>query len=351
MKKDELENKILGCLSMVAIGDALGMPTHDLTSDEISRRFGGPVRDFHPPGPDSRVHPRHRAAEITDDTLLTLAAARSYLEGRGRVDPLSVARGTAAALARARESGREMMFGPSTRRCVEALEAGLDPLAAALAEKHPLSGASNGGAMKVSPAGLVHPGDLEAAAADALTICLPSHATVAGVSAAAAIAAGVAEAVTPRADVYSVAQACLWGAAAGERLAVERVRRTPLPSLPERIKLAIQLVLTAGDPVAANRRLVEVIGAGLAAYESVPAAIGVFLANGGVPEKCVLAGANIGYDTDTIASLAGALSGALHGFAGVPVKWYERVVEVNGLDLAGLARDLADLASGAGGGS
>ena len=154
MNHKYLEDKILGCLSMAAIGDALGMPAHDMTIDEIAERFGGPIRDFHPAQPDSRVHPGYGAAEITDDTLLTLATAKAYIIGQGRIDSETTARLTAEAFEQAKAAGRDRMFGPSTRRAVEALASGQDPVAAALSDQHPAGGASNGAAMKISPVGV-----------------------------------------------------------------------------------------------------------------------------------------------------------------------------------------------------
>jgi ADP-ribosylglycohydrolase len=53
------------------------------------------------------------------------------------------------------------------------------------------------------------------------------------------------------------------------------------------------------------------------AFESVPAAVGVLAATGGDPFETVRAGVRIGGDTDTIAAMAGALAGALHGYAAV----------------------------------
>jgi ADP-ribosylglycohydrolase len=62
----------------------------------------------------------------------------------------------------------------------------------------------------------------------------------------------------------------------------------------------------------------------------------------------VLGGANIGRDADTVAAMAGAMAGALHGAGAVPSGWRERVNVVRGhciravagTDLAELARDL-----------
>jgi ADP-ribosylglycohydrolase len=42
--QDKVYGKILGCLGMVAIGDAMGMPCHDMTTDEIRQRFNEVTR-------------------------------------------------------------------------------------------------------------------------------------------------------------------------------------------------------------------------------------------------------------------------------------------------------------------
>ena len=85
------------------------------------------------------------------------------------------------------------------------------------------------------------------------------------------------------------------------------------------------------------------IGTGLAAYESIPTAIGIFVACGGDPMKSVLAGANVGFDTDTIASMAGALAGTLKGFDSVPMELFSKVQRVNQLDLEKVAAGLEKL--------
>lgn len=54
-----------------------------------------------------------------------------------------------------------------------------------------------------------------------------------------------------------------------------------------------------------------------------------------------------GRDTDTVAAIAGALAGAVHGASAVPAAWQEILHGWPGLDAAGL-RDLAVAATGAG---
>jgi len=329
---------------MVAIGDALGMPAHDMTAGQIRERFNGPLRSFKAPLEDSRVHAGMCAGQVTDDTLLTLAVAKAYIDHQGQITPRIIADYSAETVRKATAQGLGTMFGPSTRKSIELIDEGRDPVEAFLKEKHPMAGASNGGAMKVSPAGLIHPGDINGAVNDALMVCLPSHATQTAISAACAVAAGVSEAMTSQATVFSVVKAALAGAEIGEQVGAKKARVVPLPSVHDRIRLAVSLALQSGTVHEACKHLSHILGTGLAAYESIPTAIGIFVAAAGNPAKCVVAGANIGNDTDTIASITGALAGALQGFDGIPKRLFYEVERVNRLGLRDVARGLREIA-------
>ncbi|MDD9301333.1 MAG: ADP-ribosylglycohydrolase family protein [Desulfobacter sp.] len=339
-----LYKKILGCLSMVAIGDALGMPCHDMTTDQILERFKGPVKTFYPPFDDTRVHSTLGAGSITDDTLLTLALADAYIQNKGEITLSSICTCFLKTYQQAVDAGCKTMFGPSTRRAMDLVAAGKDPVKEGLAQNHPTAGASNGAAMKISPVGLVHPGDLDAAIEDAVMVCLPSHCTQTAIASAAAMAAGVAQALSDEADVFSVVQAALYGARRGETLGIKRARTVPLPCVADRIELAVSLAVKARDLEEANRLFASIIGTGLSAYESIPTALGIFVAAAGDPCQCVIGGANVGYDTDTIASMAGALAGALNGFDKVPETLFQGVVKANDLCLEQTARGLEQIA-------
>lgn len=336
-------NNILGCLSMVAIGDALGMPAHDMTIEEIVKNFDGELKNFEAPPADSRVHKGMGPGQITDDTLLTLSVADAYIKNRGTISPRIIAESTSEVVTDYSERGLDKMFGPSTRSAVHRFLKGDDPQTLFMGEKHPETGASNGGAMKISPVGLVHPGDPEGVLADTLAVCLPTHGTQTAISAAAAIASGISEAMDAEADVFSVVKAALRGAKAGALMGGKTGRIVPLPSVSKRIGQAVSIALESPDIWAANREFSETIGTGLAAYESIPTAIGIFVACGGDPLECVIAGANVGFDTDTIASMAGALAGALKGFDAVPKALFKEVQLINHLDLEKTAADLENL--------
>ena len=86
------------------------------------------------------------------------------------------------------------------------------------------------------------------------------------------------------------------------------------------------------------------VGNSVMTVESVPAAVGIFVAAGGDPLESVVGGTNVGNDTDTIAAMAGSLAGALRGIAAVPVDLVTTVKAVNSEDIEGLARGLTDLA-------
>ena len=74
--------------------------------------------------------------------------------------------------------------------------------------------------------------------------------------------------------------------------------------------------------------------------ETVPVTVALFeLAEGDV-EKCVTYGANFGRDADTIASMCGALGGALNGVDGIRADWAEKAQRLTATDQQELAHDL-----------
>lgn len=131
------------------------------------------------------------------------------------------------------------------------------------------------------------------------------------------------------------------GARLGEAIGCERGREVAGPSIARRIGLAAQTAAQASDFDTAVRDLAEVVGSSLATADSVPAAIGLVVAAGGDVNRTVVGAANIGDDTDTVGTMAGAVAGTFGGRGAVREDWYERVCATNDLDLEGLAGDFA----------
>ena len=69
-----------------------------------------------------------------------------------------------------------------------------------------------------------------------------------------------AEALTVDADVYSVTQACLWGARRGEEIGAAEGRVVAGPSVTRRIEIAIEEALRARDLEDALRRVEASVG-------------------------------------------------------------------------------------------
>jgi ADP-ribosylglycohydrolase len=235
--------------------------------------------------------------------------------------------------------------GPTTRVALVRLKAGEDPATVGRGSVHNGTGTTNGAAMKIAPAGWMNPGSIEGAVASAVAVALPTHNTQIAIAGAAAIAAGCAEAVREAATVDTVVQACIRGAELGEQEGLRTGREAPGPSVPQRIRFAVDIAESAPTLEAAVERIGALVGSGLAAAEAVPAAVGLFRAADGDVRATATACANVGDDTDTVGCMATALAGSLRGRAGIPQDWYELITTVNELELDQLAKRLAAAAS------
>jgi ADP-ribosylglycohydrolase len=337
---DFLKTRIHGSLAAAAVGDALGYPVHELSQGEIGRRFGGPLNSFHPPVPDNPYHRDMQPGQVTDDTILTLLVSEALIEADGVLDARYFGNRFAEWARSTDVWETSPMFGPTTKDRLVRLMKGEDPVRVGSSGSRSTEGATNGAAMRIAPAGLVNPDDPAGAVRLSLQISLPTHGTGVAVSAAAAIAAGVAAALGGGADVFSVADAAIFGAREGALLARDVARDVPAPDVSLRIEKGIAAALHPADIYESCRRITDAVGNGMAAYETVPAAVALFVAARGDPERTILGGANIGGDTDTIASIAGGLAGALRGIEEVPQELYRTVEEVNGLDLGHVSERL-----------
>ena len=351
-----LEERITGALVGAAVGDALGGPVEGFSPEQITERHGGRVRGIVGPwyGDDWRtarpIAPYHKGdGHITDDTLMTHALVRVYATVRDHLDAYAIAEHLVP----------DLMTNP---RWIPELQTEALPLQRIfLAEKWLVArvhyghvdpreaGNGNivncGAAMYMAPVGLVNAADPARAYAEALDIA-GAHQSSYGREAAGVFAAAVAAACAPGATPDSVVAACLALAKDGTRAAIESVcevaaRHRDFESALRPLRAAVAPYDTVGDdyrsPSLGARRPSR-----LHSIEELPVALGMLVVSGGDFRHAVLGSVNYGRDCDSIATMAGALAGALG--SRVPAEWAKRVAEASRLELAAPARELAVVA-------
>ncbi len=328
---DRAQDRALGALYGLAIGDALGMPTQLLSPAQVRARFGR-IDRFVAAAADHPIARGLPAGRITDDTEQAVLLGQALVDGGGVLDPRRFAQALMDWERDVAARGGLDLLGPSTRRALEALNAGVPPAEAGR------TGDTNGAAMRIAPLGIAcPPGPVAVLVERVAETSRPTHNTGVAIAGAAAVAAAVSAGVAGaswRGALAAAMEAARLGAAEGRWVAGADVAA--------RIAWAVDLV--SGLPEdQAGRQIVELVGTSLATQESVPAAFAVLAATGGEPWRAALLAANLGGDADTVGAIAGAVGGACVGLAALPAEAVAMIRQVNGLDLEPLARALLAL--------
>lgn len=289
-------DRAVGCLLGLACGDALGGPVEFIDRAMIAARFPDGLREFVGGG---WLH--LAPGEITDDTQMTLALARSLTS-----DGLDMALMTAEFLAWYRSNPKDI--GNTTRAALALLAEGVPPEESGVTVSNSMGdrGAGNGSVMRCAPV--------------AIRFCTDPERLV---------SASLASAAITHAD-----RRCTWGAVAinqaiahvlhgGGRDGVVAAAVHGIPD--EDVVVAVR---SAGD------RPREQVKSGGFVLDTVGAALWCLLTQDGY-EETVVAAVGLGDDTDTTAAVTGALAGALYGVQAIPARWRDTVQHRNEI------RDLA----------
>ncbi|MEV0319591.1 ADP-ribosylglycohydrolase family protein [Streptomyces sp. NPDC050658] len=350
-----LPERITASLVGAAVGDALGGPVEGYSPEQIVERHSGRVHGIVGPWNADRwrtarpIAPYHKGdGHVTDDTLLTHALIRVYAAVRGHLDAYSVADHLVP----------DLMTNP---RWIPELEAEALPLQRIfLAEKWLVArihyghvdpreaGTGNivncGAAMYMAPVGLVNAAHPYGAYREALDIA-GAHQSSYGREAAGVFAAAVAAACTPGATPASVVDTALSLAKDGTRAAIEAVaevaaRHRDFESALAPLRSAVAPFDTVG-PDYRNPSLGARRPSRLHSIEELPIALGMLLVGEGDYRRTVLGSVNYGRDCDSIATMSGALAGALGSAA--PPEWSKTVAEASRLDLHAPATTLTEV--------
>ncbi len=275
----DLKDRFAGCLLGLAVGDALGGRFEAQSSEGIRSRF--PTIDRLMAYPQDELW-------YTDDTQMAIAVAEALVE-RGEIVEEVLCRAFVANYVPSRGYGR------GARAVLEEMEDGGDY--AAVAESHfPGGSFGNGAAMRVAPVGLVFRNDHREVFEQARLSALPTHRHPLGIEGAQLLALAVA--LVSRTSHF-------------DRDAYFPTLIAACGSVEYRAKME------AASQVRAPEHLAE-LGNGIEALHSVPTAITSFALSPGSFEDTVGNVILLGGDTDTMAAMAGAVSGAYLGVSRLP---------------------------------
>lgn len=296
-----------GALLGAACGDALGAPFEG--SRAVSRML---VENW---------MTSTRAMRYTDDTAMTLVLARHLITTGGAIAEDQLA----SDFAEEWQAEPHRGYGAGPPRIFRAVLAGEDWSSVARSAFQGTGSWGNGGAMRVAPVALLpHP------VAERIRLArrqaAVTHAHPLAQDGAALQCAAIAQAAIT----------------AGERLSADDFCATLSEHVttPE-FRTALDGIQDVAPPGASPREIATRLGADITALGSVPTAIALFLSNPDDPEAALVSAVLAGGDTDTIASMTGAIAGARTGQVGLPSRLISRL-ENRGA-MTKLADDLASL--------
>lgn len=300
---NRVRGRYQGCLVGVAVGDALGAPMEGraLVTDGYLERLPAD------PGP----------MEYTDDTAMTIGVAES-LTVRGGFEGAHMAATLAARFSAEPWRG----YGDGPPEVFGKLERGVPWDQAATSLFGGTGSYGNGAAMRVAPIALFAHPDIETVAELARQSAIITHTHPEGIDGAVtqALALDYVLGLSPKEEPVPSAM-------------ISHIR----PHLAsDRFHEKLEVV----EWIATDRRTDELasLGSGITARTSVPTALACYLLHPNSFQEAIIAAISLGGDTDTIASMTGALIGAHLGLVAIPPSW--RGVE--GLDhLTALADQLA----------
>jgi ADP-ribosylglycohydrolase len=172
--------------------------------------------------------------------------------------------------------------------------------------------------MAIAPVGIVNAGHPRAASAQAQELASLIHTGAVGFcqDGAAAVAAAIAVAMRPGAKLNEVLDA-----------GTAHLKPTSGALMRGLILDALALARECGDfrsfRGAYHRQFRQTIACD--SRETIPATFAICLLANGDPVQAVEQGANFGRDSDTIATMAGAICGALAGADAIPSSWVTTV--------------------------
>lgn len=313
---NDTTNRVYGCLIGGAIGDALGASVENWSYYQIQEVYGK-VDSF-----SSYDHP-HAEGEpgtITGDSVMRLYLSFSIAEHGGRITPEEFA----TTLLEHLNPDRVWITEEIAYR---KLAAGMNPWDSGRCTV-PAGTATSA----IAPIGIINAADPQQAYQDGFNI---ASVTQDGVErdAAATVAAGIAEALSPTATGKEVLDVMMTHSSKQLHRALDLsiALANESETVHEFIDQFYQEYLDWKWPAVEWDREKYYEGEIFSAssIESVPAAAGILSLCSKSPNEAIIEAASFGRDSDTIGSVVGNIVGALHGATAIRDTWIEQCEESN----------------------
>ena len=298
-RENLLYEKVYGCLIGGLIGDAMGAPVEGWNYNKIIEKYGE-INDF--------------SGDGTDDSAIKMILCDAIIKNDGYVTADEFAESFLS------EKNRKFynLFYTPVKNMFHKIEDKLElPVYAGMGNQQ-----SSSSAMAISPMGIINACNPRQAALETYDVAGLIHAgtTTFCRDAACVIAAAVAEAMNPDSTVESVIEA-----------ATSYLHKISSHEIIEYIKTIVNSAKSLNDYEKFREKFYENHLQSLIcdSRETVPCVLALFWLSDGNPEKAIIYGANFGRDSDTIATMAGAIAGAFMGVGSLRSEWVEKIKKNN----------------------
>mgnify|MGYP001317854123 CR=1 FL=1 len=311
-----------------AFGDAFAMPSEQMTREQIKRCFGSitSLRDGHP---ENIVTGDLKRAEVTDDTILSLLLAKQMIDHKGRLDAAIYIQYIEEWMRS--HPTRENIIGPSTKKAVSNFLNGME------LEDLGLMGETNGAAMRILPIGIVYDFRKKNFLEMVYEASRSTHNTTIAVSCAAAVATCISYGVRGGRDIHEMIEEAKNNAKASRVYG----RDLGYAKFEERLDILFEL-LECRDSLEEKLRLIhEGFGTSYQSIDSVTAALAIVKLTDADVSEAVEIAANLGGDTDTIASMAAGICASLRGIESIDPKDISAIEQANEIDFSYYERELS----------
>lgn len=323
-----MEKRVWGVLAGGALGDAMGMPTECWSQTKIRQHYPVGVKELMASDQGDVFGRELAAGGITDDTINVLMILSMIKKNQGRIRVADYV----AELREWNDNSPVSAFvsGPSTLKALEKIAQGV-PIT-----ETGVTGTTNGASMKIAPIGIISDyRNLPELVKNVSEICLPTHNTKIAIAGASAVAAAVSYGVKGGQSIEEIWQVALTAIEAAADYGYD----FPAASLRYRMAQARQILADEVEEARILQRLYEEIGTGMETIETIPSAFAVIELAQGDPLKATQLSASIGWDTDTIGAISGAICGGMHPEK-IPQIMIQQIERINDIDFQRLTEEI-----------